>query len=352
MQESRIAKGPERAGLFESISATRRSPWAGVLSVCLHIGVAGVASTVAYREVAAPAVTSRQSIRYVTLAAPPPPPPVELLEPEAVVEAPLPVPAPPPPQVLRTAPPVVVPRPVETEAAPPPPKPEPPAPKPQPTVGLFATRAGAAAVTQPPRTVEPTGFDTAPAVAARVSAGSSVTGAFDAGRDAVARPGTDKPKGTVAGTGFDQKAAPAPASAGRTIAPSGFAASAPSGRGSGPARDQTVRQSGFGEVVPAATPARPVAKAAGASTPVEILFKPTPAYTENARAQGIEGEVVLEVEFAASGEVRVLRVVRGLGHGLDESAVRAATQIRFKPAAEQGRPVDFRAHVQIVFRLT
>ena len=86
--------------------------------------------------------------------------------------------------------------------------------------------------------------------------------------------------------------------------------------------------------------------------PVEILFKPTPAYTDEARALGLEGDVVLEVEFCASRQVRVLRVVRGMGHGLDESAARAAGQIRFKPAQAGGKPVDFRATLRIVFRLT
>jgi len=87
-------------------------------------------------------------------------------------------------------------------------------------------------------------------------------------------------------------------------------------------------------------------------TSVEIVVKPTPEYTSEARSQKVEGEVLLEVEFRASGEVRVLRVVRGLGHGLDESAARAAERIQFKPARSSKGPVDFRATVQIVFRLT
>jgi protein TonB len=61
--------------------------------------------------------------------------------------------------------------------------------------------------------------------------------------------------------------------------------------------------------------------------------------------------VILEVDFASTGSVRVLRIVRGLGHGLDEAAARAAEQIRFKPAQDAGRPVDFRTTVHIVFRL-
>jgi TonB family protein len=85
--------------------------------------------------------------------------------------------------------------------------------------------------------------------------------------------------------------------------------------------------------------------------PVVILEKPDPVYTEEARKLGIQGEVVLDVIFPASGRIEVLRVVRGLGHGLDEAAIRAAQQIRFKPALQSGSPVNFPATLRIVFQL-
>jgi TonB family protein len=85
--------------------------------------------------------------------------------------------------------------------------------------------------------------------------------------------------------------------------------------------------------------------------PVEILYEPDPAYTPEARALHIEGEVVLEVVFAGSGEVKVVRIVQGLGHGLNEAAVAAARQIRFKPQRMNGKPVDSRALLRIVFQL-
>ena len=85
--------------------------------------------------------------------------------------------------------------------------------------------------------------------------------------------------------------------------------------------------------------------------PVEILFKPKPAYTEEGRRLKIEGEVLVEVVFTAAGQLRVQRVVRGLGHGLDESALRAAQQIRFRPAQHAGAPYDSTALVHIVFEL-
>lgn len=87
------------------------------------------------------------------------------------------------------------------------------------------------------------------------------------------------------------------------------------------------------------------------STPVEILFKPKPTYTDYARANNIEGEVLLEVTFTASGQVNVGRVVQALGYGLEDAAEAAARQIRFKPAQQDGVPVDSTAIVHITFEL-
>ena len=85
--------------------------------------------------------------------------------------------------------------------------------------------------------------------------------------------------------------------------------------------------------------------------PVVILAKPKPVYTAEALKLNLEGEVLLEVVFPASGgEVQVNRVVKGLGHGLDEAATRAAQQIKYKPAMSNGHPVDFPAVVHIVFQ--
>lgn len=95
----------------------------------------------------------------------------------------------------------------------------------------------------------------------------------------------------------------------------------------------------------------PVGTAAASTTPVEILSKPKPAYTDEARTKKIEGEVLLEMQFSASGEARVLRLVRGLGYGLDETALTAARGIRFRPATRAGGPVDSAAIVHIIFQL-
>jgi len=87
------------------------------------------------------------------------------------------------------------------------------------------------------------------------------------------------------------------------------------------------------------------------TTPVEITYKPNPVYTEEARQLKLEGEVLLEVMFGANGQLRVNRVVRGMGHGLDEAALAAANKMRFKPALRNGVPVDSTAIVHVVFQL-
>lgn len=137
------------------------------------------------------------------------------------------------------------------------------------------------------------------------------------------------------------------------VASAGFGSGTATGDSSGRinATRGTVREGGFGDTEAAA----PVAKVKRLETPkvvpAEILSKPVPVYTDEARKQRIEGEVLIEVVFESSGKIRVLRVVRGLGHGLDEAAVRAAEQIRFKPALRDGQPADSNAVLHIVFQL-
>jgi TonB family protein len=98
-------------------------------------------------------------------------------------------------------------------------------------------------------------------------------------------------------------------------------------------------------VTPRRTPEKP------SLVPVEILSKPNPVYTDAARKRGLQGEIVLSVVFTASGKLQVVRVVEGLGYGLNEAACRAAEAIRFKPALRDGQPVDFPATLRVVFQL-
>ena len=137
-------------------------------------------------------------------------------------------------------------------------------------------------------------------------------------------------KGTVASTGFGN----------------GIANPPPSGGKQG-----KVASSGFGDQTVSDAPKKKVAAGGPADTPVDILDKPKPEYTAEGRSLKLEGDVVIDVVFLSNGTMQVNRVVSGLGHGLDEAAVRAAQTIKFKPAKREGQPVDFPARVRIEFRL-
>jgi TonB family protein len=124
------------------------------------------------------------------------------------------------------------------------------------------------------------------------------------------------------------------------------------GKGDGRSSGQGVATGGFGaQQVVHQGPKIAQADSGPASTPVEITFKPNPVYTDEARSLKLEGEVLLEVSFSASGTLHVNRVVRGLGHGLDEAAIAAANKIRFKPALRNGQPMDSTAIVHVTFQM-
>jgi TonB family protein len=90
---------------------------------------------------------------------------------------------------------------------------------------------------------------------------------------------------------------------------------------------------------------------APAQTNLEVLSKPPVQYTSEARQLRVQGDVVLRVTFLANGQIVVQGVIHGLGHGLDEEARRVASQIRFRPATRDGRPVDLTTNIVITFQL-
>jgi TonB family protein len=85
--------------------------------------------------------------------------------------------------------------------------------------------------------------------------------------------------------------------------------------------------------------------------PPRLLREVKPNYTEAARREAVEGDVLLEVIVLADGSVGEVRVVRGLGFGLDERALRAMRQWRFRPAERRGVPVSVLVEVAMSFRL-
>jgi periplasmic protein TonB len=89
---------------------------------------------------------------------------------------------------------------------------------------------------------------------------------------------------------------------------------------------------------------------AGISAPRPI-DTPDPVYTEEARQAKIQGTCVLWLVVDAEGHPRDIRVVRGLGYGLDAKAIESVKQWRFEPATKSGVPVNVQVSVEVAFRL-
>ena len=124
----------------------------------------------------------------------------------------------------------------------------------------------------------------------------------------------------------------------------------PGGTGAGTVANYgKVSSAGIPQQTMAAVAPRPVATVA--TTNLEVISKPAVQYTTEARQLRVQGDVVLRVNFTAQGQVIVLGVVRGLGHGLDEEARRVAGGIRFRPATRNGQPVDTTTTITISFQL-
>ena len=298
--------------LFDDARSSTRAPGRSTNGLWLSVGVHAVVGTLLVVTIGVPRnpPTPRAQPLKVFIA------PVQL--PAAPVVAPRRPDPPPPPPITRLAkadapkplpPPPIVTKPVASV-------PEPPAPAPPPV---------------PERPVEKPVVQRSPE-----------TGLFE--RTAAAR--THQTDAAVATGGFGTATAPRGAASG-VVTTGGFGSGAPAARA---VANGEVQTAGFDQR--ASATAKPAAAVMPANRPVEIVFKPTPEYTDDARSARVEGTVSLELEFTAAGEVRVLRLVRGLGHGLDEAAQRAALRIRFKPAQSDSGPVDSRATVHITFRLS
>ncbi|SPF43185.1 TonB-like protein [Candidatus Sulfotelmatobacter kueseliae] len=247
-----------------------------------------------------------------------------------------------------------------------------PAPQPKPKA---AEDAPAPQVKIPTRKMEPLPPSTAPVIPKAVrtnvfSTGSSAPQTIERAAEQVQTGGFGDPNGVPAklntgkspvniaqAGGFDLPTGPGYGNgtggangARGVVASAGFGGGAAVQTPSSPRG--TVHQAGFGDADVPAPPTVQARPAVVTMTPAEIISKPTPVYTAEARAKRIEGEVLLEVTFEASGKIEVLRVIRGLGYGLDDAAIRAAEQIRFKPALQDGRPSDSTAVLHIIFQLT
>lgn len=83
----------------------------------------------------------------------------------------------------------------------------------------------------------------------------------------------------------------------------------------------------------------------------KLLSRVEPEYTQAAYDAKLQGSVVLEISVDTAGRVQVNRVIRGLGMGLNEKAIEAVSQWRFKPAMRDGQPFALTAVFEVFFRL-
>ena len=243
------------------------------------------------------------------------------------------------PAVAEVAPPPVV---VAVEKAPSLPPSAPVTPRPLPKTNNFSSGSSQiATIVRAPEKVQTGGFGDPNGIPAREGNGKPANIAQKGSFDLPSGPGYGN------GTGGEKGVR-------GVVASAGFGNGVAIGDGGRPARG-VVRQAGFQDVV-SPLPDQSQSKRAPAAppklVPAEILWKPLPVYTQRARDLHIEGEVLLEVVFEATGKLRVVKVVSGLGNGLDEAAVRSAEQIRFKPALQDGLPADWDAVVHVIFQLT
>jgi len=346
-----IMSAPSSEGLFSSLPRWK-TPWSEfVFSYAVQVVILAIFVWVPLLH---PEILESTKRDYRSIELVPTPVPVNH-EPQRQLPTPVHVAKlDPPPDALRLPAPQPKPKPkvedtpapevkiADKKLAPLPPSPRPVIPKQPVRTNVFSTGSSAPqTIERPPQQVQTGGFGDPNGVPAKTVQTRAVNVAQAGGFDLPTGPGygngsggANGVRGVVASTGF-----------GNGIA-TGNARTASAGG--------TVRPAGFGDAdvpAPPTVQSRPAPQAAEKIVPAEIISKPLPVYTEEARSRHIEGEVLLEVVLEATGKLRVLRIVRGLGHGLDDAAVHAAEQIRFKPALKDGQPSDSTAVVHIIFQL-
>ena len=89
----------------------------------------------------------------------------------------------------------------------------------------------------------------------------------------------------------------------------------------------------------------------GAAVAPVLLYKVEPEFSEEARKAKYQGTVLLTIEVGEDGKPHAVRVIRGLGLGLDEKAIEAVSRWKFRPAMRNGRPVRAPATIEVNFRL-
>jgi TonB family protein len=161
----------------------------------------------------------------------------------------------------------------------------------------------------------------------------------------------EAPRGVVGSTGFGNGL-----KSGSNAGTMGKVASAgiPGGNGSAPSggygSQGKVGSAGFPAMTTASNTPSAVAAATPKTTPPVLISHSQPEYTTEAKSLKIQGDVVLRVTITTSGQMVVQNVIHGLGHGLDESAMRSAPTYRFRPATQNGQPVEYTTNIIIKFQ--
>ena len=88
----------------------------------------------------------------------------------------------------------------------------------------------------------------------------------------------------------------------------------------------------------------------GVSAPV-VIYSVEPEFSEEARKAKVAGNVLVSIIVDATGHPQNVRVIRGIGMGLDEKAVEAVRQYRFKPAMMNGKPVPVEVNFDVNFQI-
>jgi protein TonB len=89
----------------------------------------------------------------------------------------------------------------------------------------------------------------------------------------------------------------------------------------------------------------------GSVRPPIAIYTPDPEFSEEARKAKFSGDVIVSLIVDANGNPKNVRVLRGVGMGLDEKAVAAVQQYKFKPALQNGKPVAVYLNVEVNFQI-
>lgn len=150
--------------------------------------------------------------------------------------------------------------------------------------------------------------------------------------------GSGQPGGSTTGTG--------------ARAVTGLANGVPGGTGPLNSTGRVAGPVNLAVATPPPMPKQQQAAQAPTHSAPKVIYKPRPEYTEEAKQAHVEGTVTVHIHVLPNGSVQVVGVTDGLGHGLDESARRAALATKFEPATDaSGHPVEWDGFVKIAFQL-